>query len=199
MNEAEQVSKERGAGAEVSLSPGPRIYVASLGDYNAGRLRGIWLDATLADDELAQAVQAMLATSPEPGAEEVAIHDYEGFGPIRLHEYASLSSVAYIGRGIGEHGPAFAHWASIVGIEDLDALGRFEDAYRGQFGSVEEYAESLIEDFGWQRELDDVIPEFFQPYLHFDVEAFARDLELSGDITASPTESGGVYVFEGTV
>jgi hypothetical protein len=25
---------------------GPRIYVASLSDYNAGRLHGVWLEAT---------------------------------------------------------------------------------------------------------------------------------------------------------
>ena len=199
MKEEEQVSRESRVGAEGSPPPGPRIYVASLSDYNAGRLHGIWLDASLADDELAQAVQGMLTTSPELGAEEIAIHDYEGFGPIRLHEYASLSSVAQIARGISEHGVAFAHWASIVGIDDADSAEQFEDSYRGHFDSVEEYAESLIDDFGWQRELDEVVPEYFQPYVRIDVEAFVRDLEQSGDITVSPAELGGVYVFEGNL
>ena len=29
-----------------SAMRGPRIYVASLSDYNAGRLHGVWLEAT---------------------------------------------------------------------------------------------------------------------------------------------------------
>ena len=46
----------------------PRIYVASLSDYNAGRLHGTWLDADVEAADLAEGVQAMLASSPEPGA-----------------------------------------------------------------------------------------------------------------------------------
>ena len=36
----------------------------------------------------------------------------------------------------------------------------------------------------------------FQPYVQVDVEGFARDLELSGDVLTSEGDSG-VYVFEG--
>jgi len=52
-----------------------RIYVASLSDYNAGRLHGAWIDATQDADEIEAEVQEMLAASPEPIAEEWAIHD----------------------------------------------------------------------------------------------------------------------------
>ena len=47
----------------------PKIYVADLAAYNAGRLRGIWIDATQEPDEIHAEVQAMLAGSPEPVAE----------------------------------------------------------------------------------------------------------------------------------
>ncbi|MEP0248115.1 antirestriction protein ArdA, partial [Roseibium sp.] len=51
----------------------PRIYVACLAAYNGGRLHGQWIDAT-EPDEVREEVRTMLATSPEPDAEEWAIH-----------------------------------------------------------------------------------------------------------------------------
>ncbi len=44
----------------------PRIYVADLAAYNAGKLRGVWIDATKEPDEIHAEVLAMLAGSPEP-------------------------------------------------------------------------------------------------------------------------------------
>lgn len=43
----------------------PRIYVASLSDYNAGRLHGEWIDATQELDDIWAEIHAMLAKSPE--------------------------------------------------------------------------------------------------------------------------------------
>ena len=51
----------------------PRIYVACLAAYNSGCLHGRWIDATT-PDEIWEQVRAMLADSPEPDAEEWAIH-----------------------------------------------------------------------------------------------------------------------------
>jgi antirestriction protein len=176
----------------------PRVYVASLSDYNAGRLHGVWLDADVEAESLAAGVQAMLSASPEPGAEEFAIHDYESFGPLRLDEFDSLEKVARIARGIDEHGMAFAHWADLVGTSDADALDRFEDAYRGHYESLQDYAGLLIEDVGLQDEIDKAVPDYLGPYVQVDIEGFGRDLELSGDITTSAGD-GGIYVFDGTV
>ena len=66
------------------MEPRPQIYLASLADYNAGRLHGTWIDATQEVEELAAAADRMLAGSQIVGAEEYAIHDFEGFGPRRL-------------------------------------------------------------------------------------------------------------------
>ncbi len=63
-----------------------KIYVACLAAYNNGILHGRWIDATLGEDHIWEGIKAMLAASPTPGAEEHAIHDYEGF------EGASLGS-----------------------------------------------------------------------------------------------------------
>ena len=48
----------------------PSIYVACLAAYNNGKLHGAWIDATQELDTILEAVQAMLAASPEPDAEE---------------------------------------------------------------------------------------------------------------------------------
>jgi len=57
----------------------PRIYVACLAAYNNGKLRGEWIDANQDDDAIFDDIKKILSTSPEPLAEEWAIHDYEGF------------------------------------------------------------------------------------------------------------------------
>lgn len=171
----------------------PRVYVASLADYNAGRLHGEWIELDNAQD-LGERVQAMLRRSPEPVAEEWAIHDYEGFGPLQLGEYESLDTVSMLAQGIRQHGPAFAHWVALEGSTAGDLLARFEDVYLGHWESIEAFAESLFDDFGYQEILDQVIPEQLQAYVRFDAEAWARDLDLGGDITTSQGDHG-VYVF----
>ena len=172
-----------------------RIYVASLSDYNDGRLHGTWLDANTTPDELNAGILAMLARSPTPGAEEWAIHDFEGFGPLRLGEYESVDTISQIGRGIAEHGAAYAHWANLCGTSDREELARFDDFYLGHWNSTADYAEELISDLGIDRIIEDHVPEPFQGYVSVDSDGFARDLEYSGDIAASDGD-GGVYLFD---
>ncbi len=64
----------------------PSIYVACLASYNNAILHGVWIDATQSEDEIMEEIWSMLENSPEPNAEEYAIHDYEGFGNIPIHE-----------------------------------------------------------------------------------------------------------------
>ncbi|MFI8736653.1 antirestriction protein ArdA [Ectopseudomonas toyotomiensis] len=64
-----------------------RIYVADLAAYNAGHLHGVWINATLELDDIRAQVDVMLAASPVEGAEEYAIHDFEGFDGYSLGEY----------------------------------------------------------------------------------------------------------------
>lgn len=62
-----------GAASALSIPDRPRIYVACLAAYNNGRLHGCWIDTT-DPHEVWQQVREMLAASPEPDAEEWAIH-----------------------------------------------------------------------------------------------------------------------------
>jgi antirestriction protein len=175
----------------------PRIYVASLSDYNEGRLHGGWFDANREPEELEKEIGFMLACSPEPVAEEWAIHDHEGFGLAYISEYESLETVSRLARGIAEHGLAFAAWAAIQS-NDEEALGRFGDAYLGNWESLEEYADELL----FWLDLDEaqkLLPESIRPYLALNVEAFARDLELGGDVITVKAPDGSVWVFDGHV
>ena len=74
----------------------PQIYVACLSAYVAGRLHGDWIDADPDAERMRADVQAMLARSPEPDAEEWAIHDTNGFDGVRIGEYESLGKIAAI-------------------------------------------------------------------------------------------------------
>jgi antirestriction protein len=172
----------------------PRIYVASLSDYNTGRLHGAWIDAAHQAEQLHDEVAAMLERSPEPGAEEWAIHDYEGFGPLRLSEYESLERIGVLAEGIAEHGPAFAHWIALTASDEADPSQAFEDLYLGHWSSLDEYAEHLLADLGYDELLERGVPENLRPYVSLDFAAYARDLEFGGDIVVSKGD-GGVYVF----
>ncbi len=171
----------------------PRIYVASLSDYNAGRLHGAWIEAAQEPEALHTEVEAMLAASPEPGAEEWAIHDYEGFGSFQPSEYEALEWISAVASGIVEHGGAFAAYAALVN-DQPERLKDFEAVYRGQWETLEAYAEDLLDDLG-ASELLEQVPDWLQPYVSLDTAGFARDLELGGDIWTAEGD-GGVWVFE---
>lgn len=168
----------------------PRIYVACLAAYNNGILHGEWIDADQTVGELHEAVQRMLAVSPEPGAEEWAIHDVEGFGPLRLGEYESLERVAAIAAGISKHGEAFTAWLSYDSDRDSVQLQAFEDAYLGEWESLRAYAEDHAEQAG----LWDAAEKAGSPYVVVDIDMLTRDLDI--ELYALPSGHGTLHVFD---
>jgi len=179
--EAERESQE-------AANDSPRVYVACLAAYNAGTLHGEWMDAAQEEEDLLEAIQDMLARSPEPSAEEWAIHDYECFGGLRLGEYEDLGRVAELARLIDEHGAAFAAYAGNVGTEHATGDG-FEECFRGEWDSEEAYAEDLFDELYLNE-----VPQTLRSYV--DYQAFARDLFM-GDYWSADNPAGGVFVFDG--
>jgi antirestriction protein len=158
----------------------PRIYVASLSDYNAGRLLGRWIDANQSSALLHADILDMLAESKEPPAEEWAIHDYEGFGSLTLSEFASMDDIASVAKGIEEYGPVFAeltkHFGGLSGLEE--ARKCMEEGYRGEYESIGDYVEELLEDcYG---DVLKALPDFIR--YHIDRDGIASDMEMGGDI-----------------
>lgn len=164
----------------------PRIYVACLAAYNNGKLHGVWIDATLDPDAIMEAVQTMLAASPEADAEEWAIHDYDGFHGIQLSEWEGFTEVHAYATFIEEHGQL---GAAVLTYNDNDldeAESMLEDSYAGCYESLADYAQELTED-------TTQIPENLAYYI--DYERMARDMEMSGDIFTITTAYNEVHVF----
>lgn len=131
----------------------PRIYVASLSDYNNGLLHGAWIDATQDIGSIYDAINAMLKHSPDRSAEEYAIHDYDGFYGFRVGEYESLETVQRIAEGIADHGEAFAAFVDTAGTEEA-TLDTFEERYRGTYASMDAFLDEFIDSMGWADELE---------------------------------------------
>lgn len=174
----------------------PAIYIASLSDYNDGRLHGEWIDATIGADAINERVQRILATSPDPTAEEYAIHDYEDFGDKRIGESERVEDVARLAEGIKHHGLAFAAWIEYSGLDPED-WHYFEEAYLGRYDDLSDYADQIVEDMDWLRGLDE-IPEDIRRYVKIDTEAMGEDMRLSGEVYALDAP-GGIWVFSSRI
>jgi antirestriction protein len=179
---------------------GPRIYVASLSDYNEGTLHGRWLAADHEPEDLQAAIDRMLASSPAreygEAAEEYAIHDYDGFGgdlASVMGEWPSLKDVSTVAKGLAEHGPAYGAWVAYVGRVDDELVEQFQDRFMGEWESVTEYAKHVLEETEFYRFLDH-IPEEMRIYINVDVEQYAEDLTCEMYVAESP--GGGVWVFD---
>jgi antirestriction protein len=171
-------------------SGSPRIYVACLAAYNNGRLHGRWIAADQPLEDMASEVRAMLAKSPEPGAEEWAIHDHEGFGSLRLGENERLARISAIAAGISEYGPAFTAWLSCDSSRDLAKPNAFADAYRGEWESLRAYTEVYAK----SAELCGATEKAGFPYTRVNIEELQADLETETYMV--PSDHGTVYVFD---
>lgn len=165
---------------------GPRIYLACLASYNSGRLYGTWVEAGQGEQHIWAALRSMIAVSPEPGAEEWAIHAYEGFEGAKLSESASFEHACALAEFIAEHGELGAKVCEYCGNDLNDARATFE-RYAGAYSSAATYAEDLHDDLGTQ------IPEGLKYYI--DWQALAKDMELNGDIIVVELGFSDVHVF----
>ena len=152
----------------------PAIYVADLADYNTGILRGQWIEIEVDTevDNIHEAIAEMLALKEH---EEYAVHDYNNLPHSGLGEYPDLEEVVEIARAVHEHGYKLIDgYLSLFGVEGLAVL---EDRFLGIYASVEDYAYEYIDGCYNLEEMMGNLATYF------DYQAFARDLELSGDIS----------------
>ncbi|MHA1574406.1 MAG: antirestriction protein ArdA [Alphaproteobacteria bacterium] len=142
-----------------------KVWVGCLASYNAGKLHGEWIDVDGAD-ELAEAVAAILKSSPEPHAEEFHICDHEGFGPVTIGEYESLEQVAVIAKCIETHGAlvvsvALDELGGSNGVDPSDVDDWVSDHYDGAHESLEDWAENYLEGCGTFSGMPDILREYF--------------------------------------
>ena len=153
-----------------------RVYAACLAAYNNGILHGKWIDIDddTTEETLQAAIATMLASSPEPGAEEWAFHDYDGL-PSSLGENPDLETIIETARGIREHGEIFALYMEHTGYDTEEAATNFAEAYQGAFTNKETFGQQLFEELGYEAE----IPEHLRGYI--DTDIFTNDLFMGGD------------------
>jgi antirestriction protein len=125
----------------------PAIYVANLAAYNAGSLRGAWINPSSDKDELSEQVLAAIGGNAD---NEWAIHDYNLFPS--LGEYPSLADVAKVAAMFEEHDHDAVRAAiDEAGVRYLDqAESMLENGFREfdmrEDEAMEEYAQELADD-----------------------------------------------------
>ncbi len=164
---------------------GPRIYVACLAAYNNGRLHGRWIDADQDAEAIHAEINAMLAASPVPLAEEWAIHDHEGFEGAKIEEFLSIQRIVDLAAFIAEHGELGGKLLQHFGGDLDDATAAFEE-HAGEHKSLADFAQDLTEE-------TTEIPENLANYI--DYQAIARDMELNGDVFTIELGFECVHVF----
>lgn len=173
------------------MSNFPRIYVACLAAYNNGKLHGEWIDLDGTED-VPERIQEVLKTSPEPDAEEWAVHDHEYCGA--LGEYAGHQTLADIQDAYETCTKEQIEWEPFVLFCEHtgaplhpDQCDRVNETFAGCYDSLTDWAENHIEETGMLGEAPVELTRYFN------VEAFARDMEIDSVFTIP--HNGEVFVF----
>ncbi len=148
-----------------------KIYIVCLAAYNIGYLHGCWVDATQDEDALWGNIRKILDESPIPNAEEWAIHDYEGFSSLDIHEYSDVRSICEKVRFIQAYGKLGAVAVNYYGdLESAEAALRYH--YHGEWQSELEFATELFDEL-----YEPDIPENIRCYI--DCGRFSHDLFIN--------------------
>lgn len=168
----------------------PRIYVACLASYNNGELHGRWINCNQAAEDIQAEIGQMLSESPEPDAEEYAIHDTDNLGDLNISEYEDIEKLAELSMLMEEQGDIVLHVVSYCGgIDHLAKTRRkLDEDYQGSWDSLEDWARNYLKSAGWLAKVP------VELHCYFDFGKYAHSFEVSGDLFS--IEAGGkVHVF----
>jgi antirestriction protein len=174
--------------------PDVGVYIACLAAYNSGRLHGAWIDleGDTDEDDLQEAIAWVLAASPEPGAEEWAMHDSCGLpGYLSRTEWPALGDLVAWVDGLSAYADEDTREAYRLECENQgQTIGEdsFRETYCGTYSSGEYYAQELAEDCG---SLPQSLP---WPLNCIDWKDAWRQLTFDG-YHLEPCGTGGVHVF----
>lgn len=172
---------------EVETSSVPRAWVGCLGCYNSGKLVGAWCDREEADDlESVGLVREFVGELRNHfgcvvcGSGEFWCFDVEHLPTSREMSPSEFVRLAEREEKIEEHGDAEAlrvfieHMGFGPDFDFDEVVSQFEDAYRGDWSSVEEFAEEMAEEQGDLAEVPDHLAScidwesYWNSWLRFD-------------------------------
>ncbi len=162
-----------------------RIYVGTYAKYNSGSIQGEWLTASDYTDkeDFLKACAELHSDEADP---ELMFQDYEGI-PKGMVSESSVEDALWEWLELDEDEQTLL----AVYQEHVNQDGTIEEArdcFHGTFRTKEDYAEDYMESAGGLERM----PQNLRCY--FDFEAYARDCELSGDVTFAEHE-GEYWVF----
>lgn len=179
--------------AIVSYLPELGFYCACLAAYNNGLLHGSWIDLELCGDieDIQEAIDYVLKSSPEAGAEEYAVHDYAGFPDyLTGSEWPNFSALLEYKEAISEFegsGELASSEAFRLICEDRRATltsADFNDNYCGFYSDGAEYAQELASDTG-----------SFNERMKWPLDCIDWDMAFDALEMTSFRANGGLYVF----
>lgn len=170
-----------------------RVWIGCLAAYNAGRLHGEWFTVTSDEDELHEAIAAVLKSSPCPNAEEYEFFDTES--PIGgfLGRYSSVSEVCALAELIEEHehDMGMLEAASEISAKgNLKELKETIECYQGSSDSAEQWVEDLAYDSGELSEDDCANSKILR---HIDWSGVVNEYDTDG--YSFKNVGGTCYVF----
>lgn len=148
----------------------PMVYVGTYRKYNEGSIYGKWVSLSACEDydTFYQVCREIHKDEDDP---ELMFQDFQNFPDSMYSECFgrdTFEKIMEYYEKFNEHGEAFSVWFNLFNDDDFD---HFDDDYMGKYGSLEEYAEELVD------ECYD-LPDFAKTY--FDYGKFARDLGYDG-------------------
>jgi Antirestriction protein len=160
-----------------------RVYVANLAKYNAGILKGKWID--LPCDDLNDELDDILGVDTEGNRidEEYAIHDYEtDIEGLKISEYDSLTTLDELAERVEDLGTGEQDTlAAIIAAtgydlgEALDVLEKGNYSFYPGCDSLADLAQYMVDEglFGDTDQMGNLVN-------YIDYEALGRDLGFDG-------------------
>lgn len=202
-----------------------RIYVADLAAYNAGNLRGIWIDCDgKTAEDITTEVREMLWKSPESNILAIRCNDCDfiqhyGFGQARA--YAQATKCPECDSKDVEKSGSAEEWAihdheglgSISEYESFDTIEKIAEgvnkhgeafvAYIEHVGSVEDganFEEAYCGEWSSEKEYaEDLFDQTMEVPDHLanyiDYDAFRYDLFMDGYFSIERPNYAGIWVF----
>jgi antirestriction protein len=162
-----------------------RIYVGTYAKYNAGSIAGAWLDCEKFSDkaDFLEACRALHHDEPDP---ELMFQDYEGF-PKAFYSESAIDERLWEWLELDEDNREIIS-IYLDNVNDKAPVYDAGNAFMGKADNKADFAAQWLEDTcGLEG-----VPKHLENYIDFD--AYARDMELGGDICFVRHE-GEVWAF----